>query len=397
MKYDFETVVDRSGSGASKWDKMKKTNGDPVPAGIIPFSVADMEFMNPPEVREALKNWIDKYPLGYSVPRGSYYDAVVDWMKKRHNWDIKKEWISTTPGVVPALYVAVRTFLKPGEGAITMTPVYYPFGMSIEAGECKIANTELLKKGGHYELDFDDFEAKCKDPSNKLLIFCSPHNPVGKVWSKEELEKIGRICCDNGVLIVSDEIHNDIVRSDVKHTVFATVSEEFANNMIVCTAPSKTFNLAGMQCSNIITPNDEIRAKFDEGRMRFRQRGPAALGYLACETAYANCAEWADQMIEVVWKNYDYLKEFMAENFPQVEVFDLQGTYLAWLDCKSWGMTIEEQEKFMVDDCLFFTDEGYLFGEGGNNFERISLSCPTSALVEGLERIKKAAKDKGII
>lgn len=389
MKYDFTTVHSRKGVGADKWNNMYAANPD-VPEGIVPFSVADMEFANPPQIAEGVYEYMKNTILGYTHATDSYYDAVIDWMKRRHNWDIKKEWIVEYPGIVPALFQLVRLFTKPGEGVILFTPVYYPFYTAVQKGNRDLVESRLVPNGDKYEIDFEDFEKKAKDPKNTMLILCSPHNPVGRVWTKEELERIGRICIDNNVLIVSDEIHNDLVMPGYHHTVFATISEEFAQHSIICTAPSKTFNVAGMMTSNIIIPNPELREK------AFTYREDQAVyfcniaGYEACKIAYNECEEWLEELLEVLDTNRKLIRDFMAEKFPQIKVFDLEGTYLQWLDCRGLGMDYKELEAFMQKEAYVFTDEGYVFGEPGEGFERINFACPTKVLEDALDRMYEA-------
>src|SRR5665647_81554 len=258
MKYDFETIIDRRSTGSGKWDQMIRCNPD-VSRGVVPFSVADMELKNPPEITEGLKKYIDSTILGYTQPTDSYLNAVCDWMKRRHGWVVKRDWIIGSPGVVNALFLAVKAFTNQGDGIIIQTPVYYPFYAAIERNQRALVKNPLIYTGSNYFIDYDDLERKAHDPKNKVLLFCSPHNPVGRVWTPEELTRVGEICLRNNVLIISDEIHFDLIMPGHKHTVFANVSEDLANNTIVCTSPSKTFNLAGMQTSNIIIPNEIIR------------------------------------------------------------------------------------------------------------------------------------------
>jgi len=283
--YDFETFVNRVNTGSAKWEQMKGWNPN-VSEGIIPFSIADMELKNPPEIIEGLKKYIDSNVLGYTQPTESYINAVCGWMEKRHNWKIKSEWIVGSAGVVSAFYSVIRALSKPGDGIIIMSPVYYPFYSAIELNNRKVVNNPLINTGSTYVIDYKDLEKKAQNPDNKILLFSSPHNPAGKVWNKEELEKVGEICLRNNVLIISDEIHFDLIMPGHKHTVFASISEELANKMIVCTAPSKTFNLAGMQTSNIIISNKAIRdayLKEVESQGFFTLN---ILGYKACEIAY---------------------------------------------------------------------------------------------------------------
>ncbi|MDR3597265.1 MalY/PatB family protein [Clostridium sp.] len=392
MKYDFETLVLRKNVGASKWNLMKKINSN-VNDDIIPFSVADMEFKNPPEIIEGLKNYIDSSIFGYTEATDDYYKAVCNWMERKHNWKIEKEWITEFSGVVPALYTIVRSLTKEEDGILIMTPVYYPFYKAIAANKRKIVKTELNLYKDHYEVDFRDLEEKAKLESTKLLILCNPHNPVGRVWSQEELIKIGRICIDNNVIIVSDEIHFDLILPQFKHTVFANVSDEFADNSVICTAPSKTFNLAGLQTSNIIIPNKKIRDKvMNERRTAIGNSGLNIFGYKACEIAYNECEDWLNELIEVLDENKKLVENFIKINIPEVKVIELQGTYLQWLDFRALEKDHLALEKFMQSDAQLFLDEGYIFGDEGKGFERINLACPTKVLEEALDRLLKAVK-----
>lgn len=254
--YDFTAKIDRKATGSSKWLMMNKANPD-IPDNIVPLSVADMELSTPPEILTGLQDFLHKASLGYSLPTDNYFTAVSNWMQRRHNWHIENDWILPSPGVIPSLFNAVRAFTKKHDGVIVMTPVYYPFFNSIQKNNRQIIKTSLINKDNHYYIDFADFEKKAADHNNKVLLLCSPHNPVGRVWTKEELEKIADICLHHNVLVISDEIHSDIIMPDYKHHVFATINNQIADNCIICTAPSKTFNIAGLQVSNIITQTSQ--------------------------------------------------------------------------------------------------------------------------------------------
>jgi aminotransferase/cystathionine beta-lyase len=391
MKYDFETIVNRFGQGSVKYDQMLEWNPD-VSNDIIPFSIADMELKNAPEIVEGLKNYIDSQVLGYTMPTTNYLNAVCGWMKKKHDWTIKPEWIVGSAGVVGAFYSAIKALTKPGEGVIIMTPTYYPFYSAIESNERKIVRNPLINTGDTYLIDYDDLEEKAKNPENKILLFGSPHNPVGRVWKVEELKKVAEICLNNNILIISDEIHFDLIMPGYEHTVFAKISEEVANNIIVCTAPSKTFNLAGMQTSNIIIPNEEIRDKYMTEVLSNGFFTLNILGYKACEIAYTECENWLDQLIELINYNHLELKKYIEANIPEIKVYDLEGTYLQWMDFSKLGMDNDELEKFMHFDAQVFFDEGYVFGEEGNGFERMNIACPTKIMMAGLERLSNAVK-----
>lgn len=392
MKYDFETVVDRKNSGSAKWEQMKEWNPN-VSEGIVPFSVADMELKNPPEIVKELQKYIESSIMGYTIPTESYYDAIINWMKERHDWDIKAKWIVNTPGVVTAFFAGIKTFTDPGDGVIVMSPVYYPFYNAIKSNDRKIVKNSLINKGETYEIDYKDLEEKAKDPKNKVLLFCSPHNPTGRVWRKEELEKVADICLRNDVFIISDEIHSDLIMPGYEHTVFSTISEEVKNNIIVCTAPSKTFNLAGLQNSNIIIPNEDIRVKY-QNMLQSNAIGMLnMMGLKACEIAYTECEDWLEELIELIHHNHLELKKYIEENIPQIKVYDLEGTYLQWLDFTALGLNNDELEELMHNEAELFFDEGYIFGEEGNGFERWNLACPTKVMMEGLDRLRRSVEE----
>jgi len=386
MKYDFETLIPRKNMGSRKWNVMAQHNPNAA-EDVIPLSVADMAFRNPPELAQGLKDYIDRSILGYTLPNDAFYQSVARWMKNRHQWDIKPEWLVQAPGVVNALFGIVKTFTEPGDGIIIMQPVYYPFSAAITQNGRELVNNALIYEDYAYRIDFDDLEKKAKDPKNKMLILCSPHNPIGRVWTREELEKVGRICIDNNVLVVSDEIHFDFILTGHKHTVFANISEEFAQHCIICTAPSKTFNIAGLKISNIVIPNDHLRKQLLEKNQR--DFASNALGIQACRICYDDCGAWKDEMLCMIEYNYQQVKKFVEEKLPQIKVIELQGTYLLWLDCTALGLSDEELEKLTLGADLYL-DEGYLFGPGGSGFERINLACPTRYLMAAMERFQKA-------
>lgn len=395
MKYDFENVIDRSNLGSSKWSGMKKANPD-VPDGIVPFSVADMELKNAPEIIEGLRDYlnVDKMSLGYTSPTESYNEAVKAWMKRRHNWDVDMQWNVLSPGVVAAIFHAVCAFTEPDDGVILFSPVYYPFKMSIELNKRTLVDVPLVDQGLHYEIDWESFEAAAKDPVNKVLLFCSPHNPVGRVWTSAELKRISEICLENNILMLSDEIHNDLIMPGYKHTVYATISEEAAQSCVIFTAPSKSFNLAGLHTSNIFVPNNELRKRFFDEMFSSALFTLNAIGYKACEIAYTQCADWLDQTIVLVDKNAKLVETYLSEKIPQIIVYPLEGTYLQWWDCRNLFNSDLEMEEFMKKKAHMFLDEGYMFGETGKGFERINLACPTHVLQEALERLSAALKNR---
>ncbi|WMJ77661.1 MULTISPECIES: MalY/PatB family protein [unclassified Sedimentibacter] len=389
-KYNFETVKSRYKKGSAKWDEMERVNPN-VSKNVIPFSVADMEIMTAPEIVNALKEFLDNEILGYASASDSYKEAVCGWLRRRHNWTIEDDWICNTHGVVDAFYTAIKSYTSEGEGVMLMTPVYYPMYRAIDANKRVLVENKLKPVGNTYEIDFEDFEAKAKDENTKLLILCSPHNPCGRVWTKDELIKIGEICLANNVIVVSDEIHFDFVSPGYCHTVFATLSKDFEQNCLVLTAPSKTFNIAGLQTSNIIIPNAMLREKFI-AELKTTSVNPKCniLGYEACKAAYNECDEWLEQLKALIEKNRQTIVDFFAKEFPQIKVYDLQGTYLLWMDFGALGIECHELEKILHMEAEVFFDEGYIFGECGEEFERWNLACPNKYIVEALVRIKKA-------
>lgn len=388
MKYNFETVNKRYNTGSKKWNELT-ANGVKETEDIIPFSVADMEFETAPEIVSALKHEIENYVLGYSNPTESYLQSVCDWMKEHHNWEIKPEWILPEHGVIDAFNDAIKVYTKEGDGVMLMTPVYYPMYHAVNNNHRKLVNCPLVRKPDHYEIDFDLFEKLASDENTKLLILCSPHNPTGRVWTREELDKISSICLKNGVLVVSDEIHFDIIMPGHEHIVYATLSPEAADNCVVCTAPSKTFNLAGLQTSNIIIPNAKLREMFMT-ELKTLNPNPKCniLGYRAAEAAYKYCAEWARQSVEVIDTNRKLVVDFMAKEFPQIRVINLEATYLLWMDWSALGLSAKELERINHEEAKLFFDEGYIFGEQGDRYERWNLACPTRYIEEGLARLK---------
>lgn len=389
--YDFDTLVDRRIMNSNKWKNMKNVNPD-VPDYIVPFSIADMEFKNCPEIIDGLQNFLDTAILGYSAAGDDFLTSVCNWMQKRHDWKISKEWIAVATGVVPAITNVVLAFSEPGDGIIVMSPVYFPFYESIERNNRQVIKNPLILKDFKYTIDFEDLEKKAKDPQNKILIFCSPHNPIGRVWTKEELEKVGKICLDNNILLLSDEIHFDLIMPGYKHTVFATISDEIANICITCTSPSKTFNIAGMQTSSIIIPNETLRKKFIEQMEKSGHFGLGILGYKTCELAYNNGEKWLNELLEVINSNAEFVNNYIKKYLPEIKVFPLEGTYLQWWDCRNLGLDYKELSYLMTHKAFIFMDEGYMFGEEGKGFERINLACPRFVIEEALERLRKVLK-----
>ncbi len=390
-KYDFETVISRKNQGSYKWEQMYKEYPD-LPDDIIPFSVADMELQIAPEIKEGLKKYIDEAVLGYTGANDNYLEIVVNWMKKRHNFDVKKEWIVNSSGVVSALYDAIKAYTEENQGVIIFTPVYYPFYSAITSNNRKIIDCPLIENNRNYTIDFQKFEEFAKDKNNRLLILCSPHNPVGRVWTKEELEKIGKIALKNDLIIISDEIHFDILMKGQKHTVLQTISNEISEITVTCTAPTKTFNLAGIGISNIIIKNEELRKKFIKEQEKSSSHVFAALGFKACELAYTKAEKWFEQFLELINKNQQIVSEFFENKFTVLKAPLIEGTYLQWLDFRELGLKNKELKRFMNEKARIFFSEGYTFGKNGDGFERMNLAVPTHILEKGLERLYNAIK-----
>ena len=389
MKYDFDTLLPRHNKGSCKWDAMKKENPD-IPDDIVPLSVADMEFKNAPEIVEGLKEYLDTSILGYTGATDAYYDAVIGFMERHHGFSPKKEWFVEFAGIVPALRHFIGVLTNPGDGVLIMTPVYHQFRNAIEFNGCHVVESELIEKDGKYEIDFDDFAAKTARADVKIFILCSPHNPVGRVWTEDELRKIADICIENNVYILSDEIHSDIIMPGYKHISMFNLEEKYWDHCLVCTSPGKTFNLAGMQASNIFIPNEEIRHAVRKARGGFSMN---ALSYKAVEYAYTRAESWMAEMIEYIHANKEYVMNFLRERLPMLSASEMEGTYLLWLDLRGLGLSTEEQEELLYKKALLFGDAGTIFGKGGEGFERINLACPRRVLTAALERLEKAIKE----
>lgn len=397
--YDFSTRPYRPAGSSFKWELMRKSNpqlGD----SIVPLSIADMEFETAPEIKEALANFVAKANLGYAMDTPEFLEAACSWQKRRHGWQAEKNWLVSTAGVVPALYSAVRTYTKVGDGVIVMPPVYNPFYDAITINKRRIVENPLLaveQEDGshHYEIDFEGLEQLAKDPATSMLILCSPHNPTGRVWTATELRRIADICFANNVFIVVDEIHNDLIMPGFTHTSFMRIAESAEyNKLIVCVSPSKTFNIAGAQVSCIFIPDEDVRAAFKEDLAQYAQHSLNTFAYCAATAAYNESEAWLEELLQKIYANYQTIKGFISNHMPELEVYPLEGTYLAWIDFSKWGLTPDELRRFNEEKALLFTDEGTMFGTGGALFERINMACPTSVLEAALERLVLAAKEE---
>ena len=399
MNYDFDREIDRAGTHAAKWEVVKQGDRfvpvdqlppDPEGRRLLPMWVADMDFPVPQPVIDALTARAQHGIFGYNWPGASYRQAVVGWLAKRHGWPIEQDWIVTTPGVVSALNMLVRTFVAPGQRVIVQPPVYYPFFSAISNNNAEIVHNPLVYAEGRYSMDFAGLEALAREPDTAMLILSSPHNPVGRVWTPDELQRLGDICLEHDVLVVADEIHGDLIYPGQRFTPYAMAGEALAQNAITCTAPSKTFNLAGLATSNIIIPNPELKLRFERTLNSNGLHGVNTFGMVALEAAYTHGEEWLAQVMDYIAGNFRFLRAFAVQHLPQIDVIEPEGTYLVWLDCRRLGLDKDALERLMLDEARVFLDEGYIFGPAGEGFERINIACPRSILIEALQRIKAA-------
>ena len=386
--YDFDKVIERKGTNSIKYDREKAQ--DPR---IIPMWVADMDFETLPEIKEALVKRAQHGVFGYASPTSDYYQAVINWMATRHQLHIDQEWIVTTSGVVGALKLAVSALTEKNDHVMIMKPVYYPFDISIKVNQRQVVECPLVFKEDHYECDFDVFEKQIVDHDVKMFILCNPHNPIGKVWTQDELYQMGQICLKHHVYVVSDEIHMDFIYPGHQHVSFYNVDPSFSDFSIICTAPSKTFNLAALQTSNIIIKDEKMREKFKQEKDKTGMSDPNIFGLDACQAAYTYGAQWVDELVEYLSGNIQYMQDFFKERLPQLKVIAPEGLYLVWVDMRSLGMNKEELEKFMLEKAFLWLDEGYIFGTGGEGFERFNVACPRSVLKRALEQLEKAIRE----
>jgi cystathionine beta-lyase len=394
LKYDFDRVYDRKNMDCVKWDLMEEIFGNKE---VIPMWVADMDFPTAQPIVEALKHRAEHPFYGYTRPGKNVVEAVVERMQKKYSWKIEPEWVVFTPGVIPALNVAVRALTHPGDQIILQQPVYHPFFPTVTGSGCHIVNNALKLNENCYEMDFDDLEDKFAVRGNmlgggnriKAIILCNPHNPVGRLWKREELEKLGEIVIRKGAIVISDEIHCEILYKGFQHTPFAAISKEFEENCIVCMAPSKTFSLAGLEISNIIIPNPKLREAFNNTRAGILP-GPNLFAYTALESAYRQGDEWLEQVLDYLQGNLDFILTCFAAKIPKIKVIRPQGTYLVWLDCRALGINDQDLRNFLIEKAKIWLDEGTKFGAGGNGFMRMNIACPRPILLEALKRLETA-------
>lgn len=384
MNYDFDTVTDRKNTNAIKYDLAKKRG---KPEDAVSLWVADMDFPTAPCIQKAVAEKAAHGIWGYSRPDNRYYDALKKWYKERHNFEVQNEWVVNTPGVCFALAAAIKAFTKEGESVLIQKPVYYPFFNIINSLQRKVVNSSLILKNNHYEIDFDDFERKIVQENVKMFILCSPHNPGGRVWTKQELQKISEICLAHNVLVVSDEIHSDITFGSNVHTVYGSLSEQALKNSIICTAPSKSFNLAGLQFSNIFIADEKLRKAFSEELDKTGYDEPSVFGIVAATAAYSEGADWFNSVKSYIWENILFAKKYIEENAPQIKVLVPEGTYLLWLDFSKTGLSDSEINDRVLNKAKVWLDSGSMFGKEGEKFQRINCATPRIILEDALKRI----------
>lgn len=390
MAYNFDELIPRRGTNSYKWDG---ADGDDV----LPLWVADMDFRTAPEIINALTRRVAHGIFGYTRVSEAYYDAVTGWFLRRHGWRIDREWIIYTSGVVPALSAIIKALTRPGDGVLVQTPVYNCFFSSIRNNGCEIVESPLIYENNTYSIDFDDFERKASDPRVKLMLLCNPHNPAGRVWTRDELVRIGNICLRNGVRVVADEIHCELVFPGHSYIPFASLAdafdghaEDFLANTITCVSPSKAFNIAGLQIANIVTSDDEVRSRIDRAINDNEVCDVNPFGVEALIAAYNSGGEWLDELITYLHDNYRCLCDFFARHLPQLGVTRLEGTYLVWVDCRSLGISSEELCSRLLREQHLWLNEGIMYGQAGEGFVRINIACPRSRLMEALERLKRS-------
>ena len=385
--YSFDKVVNRKGTGCAKWDGYAERG---LPSDVLPLWVADMDFEVIPQVTDAIKKRIAHQVYGYSLPLVSYFDSLKGWFERRFDWQVEPEWLLTVPGVVPALNLALQAFSEPGDSILIQPPVYPPFAAAVLSNKRKLVKNPLLLHDNSYHLDIEDFEAKIAENKVKLFILCSPHNPVGRVWTLEELQAMGDICLKYHVLIIADEIHQDLTYPDVRHYPLPTVNKAYGQQGIVCTAPSKSFNLAGLQTSNIIIPNKTLREKYQQAARCWGLGKVNVIGLVASEAAYTYGDQWLDEAMAYIAANASFVRDYLRNNLPLIKATDSQGLYLLWLDFNDLAMDPEELEGFLTSKARLWLNQGYTFGEEGNGFVRLNVACPRSILVQALDRLSVA-------
>ena len=378
MKYDFDKTIDRRATNSYKWDS--------APEGVLPMWVADMDFRTAPAIIDALQKRVAHGIFGYTRVPDAYYDAVTSWFSRRHGWDIDREWIIYTSGVVPAVSAVIKALTVPGDKVIVQTPVYNCFFSSIRNNGCEIVSNPLRRTADTYEMDFDALERCATDPPTKVMLLCNPHNPAGRVWTPDELTRLGNICLRNGVTVVADEIHCELVYQGFKYTPFASLSDAFLHRSVTCVSPSKAFNIAGLQIANIVAFDNDLRSRIDKAININEVCDVNPFGVAATIAAYNEGEEWLNQLVDYLHGNYEAMAEFCRRELAEFPITRLEGTYLVWMDCSSLGMSSDALEHALLDDARLWLNAGTMYGAEGEGYMRWNIACPRSVMLDGLNR-----------
>lgn len=378
MKYDFDKTIDRRATNSYKWDS--------APEGVLPMWVADMDFRTAPAIIDALQKRVAYGIFGYTRVPDAYYDAVTSWFSRRHGWDIDREWIIYTSGVVPAVSAVIKALTVPGDKVIVQTPVYNCFFSSIRNNGCEIVSNPLRRTADTYKMDFDALERCAADPRTKVMLLCNPHNPAGRVWTPDELTRLGNICLRNGVTVVADEIHCELVYQGFKYTPFASLSDAFLHRSVTCVSPSKAFNIAGLQIANIVAFDNDLRSRIDKAININEVCDVNPFGVAATIAAYNEGEEWLNQLVDYLHGNYEAMAEFCRRELAEFPITRLEGTYLVWMDCSSLGMSSDALEHALLDDARLWLNAGTMYGAEGEGYMRWNIACPRSVMLDGLNR-----------
>lgn len=386
MKYDFDKITDRRASNSYKWDS--------APEGVLPMWVADMDFRTAPAIIDALQKRVAHGIFGYTRVPDAYYDAVTSWFSRRHGWDIDHEWIIYTSGVVPAVSAVIKALTVPGDKVIVQTPVYNCFFSSIRNNGCEIVSNPLRRTADTYEMDFDNLERCAADPRAKVMLLCNPHNPAGRVWTPDELTRLGNICLRNGVTVVADEIHCELVYQGFKYTPFASLSDAFLHRSVTCVSPSKAFNIAGLQIANIVAFDNDMRRRIDKAININEVCDVNPFGVAATIAAYNEGEEWLNQLVDYLHGNYEAMAEFCCRELPEFPIARLEGTYLVWMDCSSLGMPSDALEHALLDNARLWLNAGTMYGAEGEGYMRWNIACPRSVMLDGLNRFLNFVRNR---
>lgn len=387
MASRFDEIIDRHDTNSVKWDFALERG---KPADLLPMWVADMDFRAPQAVTDAIVAAAKFGVFGYSDTKDDYFNAIAAWMQRRFGWTVEKQWLVKTPGVVNAFTMAVRAYSKPGDAVLIQPPVYPPMHAAAKSNDRRLVFNELVLRDGRYEIDFDDFERKIVSEQVRVFILCNPHNPVGRAWSRDDLLRMGDICVKHGVVVVSDEIHQDLILPGHQHVVFASLKPEFREITVTCTAPSKSFNVAGLHASNIFIEHSAMRGAFTQEMARAGVGGGNQLGLVACQAAYEHGEEWLDELMQYIQGNVDVAREYLAEHVPGVRLIEPEATYLFWLDFRALEFDDAGLNTFITNDAKLWLNDGPTFGPGGSGFQRLNAACPRSVLEQGLQQLAAA-------